>query len=99
MVVLSSMALSAYNCQLNELFYTSPMGYMFYLFYFRSDQCTSPIVWERLGIQNLAEIETVMPAETWAVYRTYVLSIVQLSLNSLLIAASILMLGIIMSRL
>lgn len=95
MVILASVSMAAYKCSFKEGFKATPEFYFFHLFYFRSRHCDSAIDWSIFGLESdefVAEILR-MPDEIAIVSRTYLLSFVQLIINSLLIVSSIVIIG------
>ncbi|CRL02930.1 CLUMA_CG015747, isoform A [Clunio marinus] len=92
MVLLSTFSIVAFNCTYQESMKESPISYMFHLFYYRSHLCDPFIDWSSLGVNMTSLTEPEMPNETESVTRTFHISVLQLSVNCLLVITSTVML-------
>lgn len=89
LIVLSIMSLTAYGCGFD--FRQNSVTYMLYLIYFRAGRCYDEVQWNILdGINQEIAVQPVMPAETRAVFRTLIFSVVYLTLNIFLVITCIL---------
>lgn len=93
MTILSTCSILAYNCHFQEVFKTSPVGYLFHLFYFRSHHCNSFVDWTIFNIEIETTVVPEMPDEILAVTRTFWISLIQVVINVLLVLTTISMLG------
>lgn len=84
LIVLSILSLTAFSCGFD--FRQSSVTYMLYLVYFRAGRCYSEVNWSVLdGINQDVALQPVMPAESSAVFRTLIFSVIYLTLNVFLV--------------
>lgn len=92
MILLSVLAMLAYNCHLTRVMTVNPVTYMLYLLYFRSSRCRQYIDWYALGVYDTSLSQPVVPEETFLVLRTSILSSIYFFVNVLMLITSIMLL-------
>lgn len=96
MIILSIFSLVAYQCTFHDGFQSSPQGYFFHLFYYRSTNCADSYVdWSIFGLENSLHLNEIihMPDQNSLVSRTFKLTVIQLVISSLFVATSVVVIG------
>lgn len=84
MIVISISAIMSYCCLFE--FQLNPHKYMMYLMYFKASNCDGVFRWNLLEITGVSlKTQPEVPNETFAVFKTFVFSIVYLVMNLLLV--------------
>lgn len=84
MIAISISAIMSYCCLFG--FEVNPHRYMMYLMYFKASNCDGLFRWNLLEITGVSlKTQPQVPNETFAVFKTFIFSIVYLVMNSLLV--------------
>lgn len=87
MIVLAISAIMSYFCLFN--YEVNPHKYMMYLMYFKASNCDKLFRWNLLEITGVSmKTQPEVPNETFAVFKTFIFSIVYFVMNSLLVITS-----------